>query len=457
LNSLKIYLSLGGSGRKTTSVVFDAVIEGRQALLLQCDATEIGLPLDTPQARGVGRGNGSFQIPPRILAELDSVVPRSGVPLWLSFPLPCGFLPGLPWESLLRARITIPPILRLSYCSVQPVTPRETRDIVLGFSFPRAKETYLTRPPEEILGYFFEDIPLNIAGCTNFHLFADSFLFPAATALRDRYRGTYKIELYDPAQAAKCERADSAPDSDIQSDPLESSWMRWIRNALGSRSVDIVHFICHGYLGKEDGMIALSESPVLEDDSGFARFAGVRQICALLDQVGAWSLAFSSPPGNYSTMGMRLLQDQVARTRPGPVLFHDMQADPDRAGLHEAYQFAYAVEEAQPPMSTAVSLSCHPEWAMPWAQGDATSRRLLNELTLASRLADVLEGAENTPSWLASGQRTLESSLSSLVSSYTDNPEQLLNSGAADALRFTARLLQKHAQALRTRTDEEIR
>ncbi len=462
LNSLKICLGLPGSidpngePRKATCVIFKVTVEGQHEATLECSAREVGLPQNVTLSRSVRFEESSLQLPEHIVASLDEMVPHTGVPLWLSFPLPCGYLPAVPWERLLRARMKLPPILRLSYQPVQPITPRDSRDIALCFSFARAKDSFMIRPPQEILAYFFDDFPPNIAAYTTFHLFTDSSLFHDARALRDRYRGIYKIELYDPAEAERFSMADPTS-AESDSDPLDSQWMRWIRGALGTRSVDIVHLVCHGYLGREDGFVALSESPVAEMDTGFARFVGARQICALLDQVGAWSVAFSSPPGNYSKIGLRLLQDQVSRNRPGPVLYHDMESDPDAKGLHEAYEFAYAIEEAYPPQSGEVSLSCHPEWAMPWTQGDAASRRLLNELTLAGSMEEVLEGSENTPSWLASGQRALESSLATLVSSCQDEPERLLDSGAAEALRFTAKLLQEHAQTLRSTRKEEAK
>jgi len=462
LNSLKICLGLPGSidpegePRKFTSVIFEVTVEGRHEKTLECSAREVGLPQNVTLTRTTRFEESALQLPEHILSSLDEIVPHTGVPLWLSFPLPCGYLPAVPWERLLRARMSDPPILRLSYNPVQPITPRDSRDIAVCFSFARAKDSFLIRTPQEILAYFFDDFPENIARYTTFHLFTDSSLYDAATKLRDQYRGIYKIELYDPGQAEGLSKADpNAPDSDT--DPLDSQWMRWVRGALGTRSVDIVHFVCHGYLGREDGFIALSESPVADEDSGFARFAGARQVCALLDQVGAWSVAFSSPPGNYSTIGMRLLQDQVSRNRPGPVLYHDMPNDPSKEGLHEAYQFAYAIEEAYPPHSPEVSVSCHPDWAMPWTESDAASRQLLNELTLAGSMEEVLEGSENTPSWLASGQRALETSLGSLVSKCQDNQERVLDSGVAEALRFTAKLLLEHAQSLRTAPKEEAK
>ena len=447
LNALKICLNLAGSGTSgsstRSSVQIDCAIGGEHKALLECSPHELHLPVSVNEARSLQSNDQAYVIPDRICKPLQQLLADSTLPLWLSFPAPSGYLPGLPWERMLRPALPGPSILRLSYQTIQPITPRSSRDILLCFSFARAKETYLTVPAGQIFQSFFSSIPPNIAAYSTFHVFTDSELYPQAAALRNQYQGTYKIELYDPQSSAR-EAVPESTDSSVD-DPVDNPWLVWMRDALGTRSVDVAHFVSHGFLGRQDGFLALSESPLANDYGSAARFVGGRQVCAFLDQVGAWSAAFSSPPGNYSILGLRMLQDQIARARPGPVLFHDMAFDAGNAGLNEAYQFAYAVEEAFPPLSTAVNLSCHPEWAMPWTEGDTASRRLLDDLTLSGRMPEILEGPSNTPSWLASGQRALETSLAQLLAESPGDTARVRESGAAEALRFTADLLQKHA------------
>jgi hypothetical protein len=234
----------------------------------------------------------------------------------------------------------------------------------------------------------------------------------------------------------------------MSDEQLENPWLLWMRDAMGSTSIDVAHFVCHGYLGKEEGLLAVSESPVRNDDDEWSRFIGMRQLCTFLDQIGAWSVAFSSQPGNFSAAALRMLQNQIARFRPGPVLFHDMTIDPERAGWDEAVQYAYALEEAEAPGSPAISLCCNPNWALPGSAPDSRTEEVLKELTLAGRMPDVFEGSENTPSWLASGQRALERSVAQLLSTSKDDAEIVRSSGAADALRFASNLLVRHAAIL---------
>jgi hypothetical protein len=60
-------------------------------------------------------------------------------------------------------------------------------------------------------------------------------------------------------------------------------------------------------------------------------------------------------------------------------------------------------------------------------------------------MPELFEGSQNTPSWLASGQRALERSVAQLIESSPHNPESVTSSGSADALRFASNLLQRHA------------
>jgi hypothetical protein len=455
-NVVKISLSLNGdpsSSPPTTDnrVLFDISIDGKQAGLLDATVEEVGLPLTLGQARIKQTSDSDYGLPDHIGAALEHVVLGGGEPLWLSFPQPSGYLPIIPWELLLNRRLDVP-ILRLCYTSVQPIVSTQSLDIIVCFSFPVSKQVM---NPKEVIYYFFDHIPDNIQRYTTFHVFADAAVQPVLVDVRNR-KPQCQINIYDPRQASQYEvpSANTSPSDSVSE--VESPWLLWIRDAMGSRSADVVHFFCHGYLGREDGFLCFAQSPLQNDDERFARFVGARQICSFLDQVGAWSVAFSSQPGNYSIAGLRLLHDQMAHIRPGPVLYHDMQLDPESLGLCETYQYAYAIEEAFPPKSSAISLICHPDWAMPVSDPDDESKNLVDTLTLAGRMPDVFEGVENTPSWIASGQRSLERSVAQLISTTPANPAEVLQSGTADALRFVSDVLARHAKSFGLGVKEKL-
>lgn len=445
LNIVKISLALAGSSPSTAEsesrVLFEVQVNTEQVGLLEATVSEIGLPLTLAEARSIQRTEGSYRVPDHIAAALGQVVQQNRQPLWLSFPLPSGYLPVVPWESLLQSRLQVP-ILRLCYTEVQPIVSSRSLDVVVCFSFPAAKTRIQALKPAEVIAYYFDHIPENIRQYTTFHVFADAGVQDVLKIVNARHADC-KIKVYDPGMASRYEVPEQDPTPEGSTVELESPWLLWMRDAMGSVSADLVHFFCHGYLGREDGFLCFSQSPLRNDDELYSRFVGARQICTLLDQVGAWSVAFSSQPGNYSVAGLRLLQDQISRIRPGPVLFQDMLLDPAAVNLNHAYQYAYAIEEAPAPESAAISLYCHPDWAMPVTEDE--SEQLLNKLTLAGRMPNVFKSAANTPSWLASGQRNLERSLAQLISTAPGGQAEILQSGKAAALKFTADVLQRHA------------
>jgi hypothetical protein len=446
LNIANISLALAAGGSQSTPesesrVLFEVTVNTEPVGLLEATVSEIGLPLSLAQVRSIQRTESNYKVPDHIAAALGQVVQQNGRPLWLSFPQPSGYLPVVPWESLLQSRLQVP-ILRLCYTEVQPVVSSASLDVVVCFSFPAAKVRIQALQPAEVIGYYFDHIPENIRLYTTFHVFADAGVQYVLSDVRARHPDC-KIKIYDPGLASRYDVPEQDPSAESSTVDLESPWLLWMRDGMGSISADLVHFFCHGYLGREDGFLCFSQSPLRNDDEEYSRFVGARQIAILLDQVGAWSVAFSSQPGNYSIAGLRLLQDQISRIRPGPVLFHDMLLDRDAVSLNQAYQYAYAIEEAHAPESPAISLYCHPDWAMPVTEDE--SERLLGELTLAKRMQNVFASPGNTPSWIASGQRTLERSVAQLISTAPENDAGILQSGQAEALKFTADLLQRHA------------
>lgn len=447
LNVVRISLELAApSGPQPTPesesrVLFQVKVNDEQVGLLEATVREIGLPLTLNAARSIQSDESTYKIPTHIAAALRQVVQENREPLWLSFPQPSCYLPIVPWESLLQPHVQVP-ILRLSYTDVQPVFSSGSLDVVVCFSFPAAKVRSQALKPYDVIRYYFDHVPPNIRQYTTFHVFADAGVQNVLREVQSLHPHC-KIKVYDPALAARYEVPAQDCNPEDSTVDLESPWMLWARDAMGNCSADLVHFFCHGYLGREDGFLCFSESPLRNDDELYSRFVGARQICMFLDQVGAWSVAFSSQAGNYSVAGLRFLQDQIARIRPGPVLFHDILLDPDAIVLNQAYQYAYAIEEAVAPASPAFSLYCHPDWAFPVR--DEESDRLVNELTLASRMPNVFTSAENTPSWLASGQRSLERAAAQLISTDPQNQAKVLRSGKAEALKFTADVLRRHA------------
>ena len=62
-------------------------------------------------------------------------------------------------------------------------------------------------------------------------------------------------------------------------------------------------------------------------------------MAAFLERAGAWSADLISPPSNVSDAGMRMLQDQVAWLRPGPLYLVTVRSPDDLPALAAANRF----------------------------------------------------------------------------------------------------------------------
>lgn len=442
LNLLRISLALTGS-EVGPGVTFDIRIAGEQRGLLRASAEEIGLPLTLSQAREWETSERAqhFHVPDYVLTALESVVPQNGDPLWLSLVQPYGYLPIVPWERLLRPRL-ICPFLRLPYQEVSPIALRTTIDAIVCFSFPRAKRGWLE--PEQVIDQFVRQLPMNLGTNTTLHFFADHQVQPILQNCSQRLAGSYKFEFHDPQKAADYAIPDRSGDDSFKTD-LENPWLLWIRDSLTGTSADVVHFVCHGYLGREQGSLAFSQSPILNEDPSWSRFVGARQLCRFLDQVGAWSVSFSSMPGNYSVAGLRFLQEQVAQMRCGPILLHDMEQDDDEKALGQAFRYLYEVGELPAPTSPALSLYCPPDWDRePSTSATVRARQLVDQFSLGGRPGpDVLRRGKD-PAFVANLQRSLESQISRLNLDPGSDEERATQRGAEDALRFTSDVVARH-------------
>jgi hypothetical protein len=68
-------------------------------------------------------------------------------------------------------------------------------------------------------------------------------------------------------------------------------------------------------------------------------------------------------------MGLRALADELAQSRPGPVVHHEARLDPNLLQLVAAYQFLFGARGTPPPATPALFLYCHPARAAASAAG----------------------------------------------------------------------------------------
>lgn len=418
-------LRLAGSG-PGTQIVFELSCGGSgQVTSLTVPIEAIGLPSDADASAesSAQLAEERFHLPePAAGAIRDAVRADApgGAPLWLRLSWPTGLLAAVPWERLLQPLLGVP-VLRLPYHLISPRAPQQELDCVICVS----ASIRPSGPHADLLDRFIEHIPPDLAQYATFHLFADSTLFPEVARAGKQYAGAYRIHIHPPPQDRHSRRG--------------NPWLTWIRQALGDRSADVVHFLCDCYRLREQGALVLAGSPFDDARSGSAEPLFAADLVELLNATGAWSVAFTSLPDAVSAAAMRLLQDQLARLRPGPVLLHEMKHPDSRQALDAAYRFLY-LEGQPPPNSPAVSLYTHPFPSMGGRTDDA-SEHLLNAYTLAERLGDRLTGRGDRPAWIAASQRVLEASAGSIDTAAGADP----NSGKRRAREFVLKALADHA------------
>jgi hypothetical protein len=312
---------------------------------------EYGEPRDL--ARGAAPAGLVFELASALASHLPAEIP-----LALRFGQPSGALPMLPWERWLTGALGRP-ILRHPYLPSRIGEIGDSFEIALCGSVPEAKEEF------ELSELVTKAVAaLRSAGtAVRFHIFVD---VAREGELTQRLAGEIEggqvrvvpARLAEPYGVAR--RREPTAEEDEQSAVVGCPWLRWMLAESPPR-LDLVQFLCHGYLANGRGHLAFAESPLRNRDSKWSRFVGWRELVTFLDRCGARSLVLSSPPGNWSLSGLLALADQVARARPGPAVVHDFPADPGGASLSRTVQLAFAGPGSDGwPFAAAPSISFYP-------------------------------------------------------------------------------------------------
>jgi hypothetical protein len=421
---------------------------GRDELAVESvPAAEIGISerLSVPAYRGV-----QFRLPQQVVQKLANALSGRGDDdtVWLQIDRSAGFLAVVPWERLL-APVISGPMLRIPNFLVDPAFIVGRLDLVICGSAPEAKEFY---PVADFIINLIERIQQAVTQGTDIHVFSDGDAFryletrfPSATTSLP-----HRVRVYHPERSAQFGRGSS----DIsESEKLQSPWLRWMKAELGARSVDAVHFICPGYFNAKHGCLALARSPLDNIDNPWSHFVGGSELCTFLNELGAGAIAFGSPYEDIWALGLRLLADELAWTRPGAVMLYEAQ---DRIeAVTQAYRFLFGESYGLPPQRGELMLYCHPRRLERYADvpyfvsptmssGDLAYEWMSAPMEQAASKAPRLQergplAAPAEPRWARANRKIIEQLL-------VENSDQsgVLAQGASEAIRFLTKLQSKY-------------
>jgi hypothetical protein len=387
------------------------------------------------------QGIAAPALPSDFVNELASQLPTAkDTPLWIKFGAVAGYLRLLAWDALLRSALKRP-VLRL--IDLESPAPREldpTLDVVLCASEPRAKSEF---SETQVLPMIARSIlAAHAREKVRIHVFADGAAYAElSTRLQDLGDS---VRLYRPPESRRNVALTGGRTLPAE---ITNAWLQWIAQSL-DRPVDVVHFVCHGYLTAEQGWLALAETPSKNIDEEWSRFIGSADLDLFLVHVGAWSMVFSSPPGNFSPAGLRLLANQISEDGCRSALLHDLSADVGCTQLTGAYKFLYHSGSDFAPDGAALSIYCHPSLVKVGTKAGAFVRGVAKALpdqfgfvlpvevteSVAKGLDDALQKLVReegqVPPWLATAQRYVEQRRLELR-----RLERQVGSGSGDDLR----------------------
>jgi hypothetical protein len=399
--------------------------------------------------------SGEPMLPTTMMQQLSGLLPsilREGDSLWLELAEPAGYLPLLPWEGMLRP-VTHVPILRLSPHVVQALSSDRELSVVLCISVPSDKCT----PTAKQLASLMDAVRRVLPERSTVHVFADDLCHPLARTARDQVAASdlqgRVIKLYD------------LPERMSNNELLEKSWKNWVVESMAGGAVDILHSVAEGRLCADDARLVISRDPRPSEKLGKASLLGRPlhymtpfELSDCLTRLGAWAVVFSTPSEGSrfveTRLGLRLLADQIARLRPGVVVFHDFEADPLCKALAESYKFMIGDPSIRASTSPAVSVYCHPARAMAEVAGQpmTVSNDLTQQYLKVKEMIRVASGHSGpTPAWVASTERIIEQAMSRAVGQ-DGKDDEAVTRGLVAAFKYVEQML---ANPPRARTSSE--
>ncbi|MDC6170701.1 hypothetical protein [Paucibacter sp. XJ19-41] len=322
------------------------------------DADE--LRLEVPKRRRRGEGAPPWPcLPDRFKEELQYAVRHVGAiqrPLWIHMVKPYGALRWLAWERELIPYLNVPVLMLPDFIFPPPREASAALEVALCASAPLGWEhVYVHRAVDITMQALLVGSPRP----TRVHVFADAELLPELRVRWKRVLKSGQVVIHDPQEAAPFVQSDLGSRVLDHAGLLRSPWLLWMRQTLRPRAVDVVHFCCYSRLAKDRGTLLFAQSPLGRSDDYLAGPVGLLELQTFMTQIGAWATCFELLADD-SAEGLRALADEVAQSRPGPMMMHDHHLDPSGSAIADGYRFLFGPPPQQPPQSQSLFLYCQP-------------------------------------------------------------------------------------------------
>ena len=372
-------VSMTNASRDDVTFTLQAKSDGMLRDLQSWRSTISALGLDSHSGvRPTQRVLDRPDFPPRMLAFIRNYYetdPRGRRPIWVHVVAPYGALRFVAWERVLGRALGVPVLMLPDFIFPPPLDTEEELEVVVCGSAPLGHEHWSVL---DAMRTTVRCISNAVDRRVHLHVFTDQAIYD--TLLRE-WTGlpgfAEQATMHDPATARPfADETDEA--SEASPYALRSPWLRWMAETLSGHSVDVAHFVCHGYLSRGHGAMLFAQSPLGRTDRYLAAPVRSPELNSFLTTMGAWASSFVSLPDNYSELGLRAVIDDIAQTRPGPLIMNASAADPTGEALSAAYGFLFGRTRRSPPASEALCLYCQPYLdpsADPAADTSRTRRR----------------------------------------------------------------------------------
>jgi hypothetical protein len=414
----------------------------------------------------------SLQLPGRVANGIGEALARHAPrapALWVQIGEPAAYLPLVGWETLLRRTTTLP-ILRLPYHQLDAETgatsPTERPlDIALCCTAPYAQIPLSAATIRSLVRRMLDAVP-STRRCT-VHLFADAALRDAL-ANDERSRPLWSKNpnargavLYELPEVPSMHGATPSSGAVVRAALSEDNpWGNWMRERLQGRAVDVCHLVAPGSLFAHDAAAVVAWAPSLTGAPSTTnvpvRFVNALDLQGLAARVGAWATVLSPYGTDVSRIALRVVADQLARSRPGPVAVHDVVRDRRGHGLAALYQFLQASSPAAVPSHRTLSLYTHPTRigiTAPETQSIPVLAEAFRNIAVATATRRAVasdDGQPALPSWLGVAQRYLEACASSSMQESPKTAEdRSAQDGIVNALSFISNVVAEAATSRR--------